>query len=428
MREAKEEVVDRIRVLAEQCDCLQGFQVMADDLTGFGSVAVHLLEELRDDYDGRDVLLFSVRRPHQGSPVSQKGQWLGSSSSMAEIRGACNEALATALIPDLCSLYVPISAPPRPSSLPHLQYRPSNLFHTSAIVACAIDCITTPFRLTETSTKCGNPSGAVDLRSFVKLLRGRGGPNLAAASLYLPCPMIPMIPPDGVASKDSSQPDAPAFSCKLINASTQDKDGGTGGMASLTPGIFGPGTSQDEEAQALSSIRHRVMSESICLKGAMSDSSSDAPCHVLTAQRALDAALLSSRRGGGAMTRTVQHRCVTPMPIPVPLPFPCRMLTDRGTIGPFGQTRAYRIPKVGGEKGREQEPVVSTLPAMTRLSSTMAFLPLLQQVVVDWKDAWRSPGGKALLDPWGYGTRGEADEVEERIRQMVGEYEEVDEE
>ena len=432
MREAKEEMEDRIRVLAEQCDCLQGFQVLADDLKGFGSVSVNLLEELRDDYEGRDVLLFSVRQPHQGSSHSHLkgnrdgGQWLGASSSMSEIREACNEALATALIPDLCSLYVPISAPD-PSLLPHLTYRSTNSFHTSAIIACAIDCITTPLRLVSSSTtRFGSPSGSIDLRSLMQILRGRGGGNLAAASIYLPCPTIP--PDDTTAASHPSNSTSPDSRCQLLNAGTLDRSGGTGGMASMTPGIFGPSSSGDEEAQALSSMRQRVLSESICLKGAMHTDSTT--CHVLRAQKALDAALLSSRAvGGGAMTRTVQQRSVAPMAIPIPLPFPTKMLTDHRTIDSYGQTKSYRISNSGGGGGGGGggEPLVHTLPALTRLSSTMAFLPLLQQVVVDWKGAWRCPGGKALLDPWGYGSRGEAEEVEERLQQMVGEYQDVDE-
>ena len=42
-----------------------GFQVFADDLGGFGSITQSLLEELRSDYSGKEVVVMSVRQPLQ---------------------------------------------------------------------------------------------------------------------------------------------------------------------------------------------------------------------------------------------------------------------------------------------------------------------------------------------------------------------------
>lgn len=42
-----------------------GFQVFADDLGGFGSITQSLLEELRSDYSGKEVVVMSVRQPPQ---------------------------------------------------------------------------------------------------------------------------------------------------------------------------------------------------------------------------------------------------------------------------------------------------------------------------------------------------------------------------
>jgi hypothetical protein len=41
----------------------KGIQVLADDLTGFGGVSRHLLDELRDELPGVKMLYFSLRTP-----------------------------------------------------------------------------------------------------------------------------------------------------------------------------------------------------------------------------------------------------------------------------------------------------------------------------------------------------------------------------
>ena len=61
--ERREEARDAVRFWAEECDHLRGFQVFAEDLSGFGGVAATVLEELRDEYGTAPVTLFSLRPP-----------------------------------------------------------------------------------------------------------------------------------------------------------------------------------------------------------------------------------------------------------------------------------------------------------------------------------------------------------------------------
>jgi hypothetical protein len=42
---------------------VQGFQVFAEDLSGFGQMTHEVLAELNDDYTRDPILLFSVRGP-----------------------------------------------------------------------------------------------------------------------------------------------------------------------------------------------------------------------------------------------------------------------------------------------------------------------------------------------------------------------------
>ncbi len=60
-----------------------------------------------------------------------------------------NECLAAALMPDLCSLYVPLAAPSNDPALRNLHYRSSYPFHSAAILASAIDSVTQAPRLVQ---------------------------------------------------------------------------------------------------------------------------------------------------------------------------------------------------------------------------------------------------------------------------------------
>lgn len=59
----REDVRDAVRYWAEDCDTLGGFRILCDDSTAFGGVCARALEDIRDDYDGRTVSVFSVRPP-----------------------------------------------------------------------------------------------------------------------------------------------------------------------------------------------------------------------------------------------------------------------------------------------------------------------------------------------------------------------------
>ena len=57
----REDLRDVARRWAEECDRLQGFQVFAEDLGGFGGLAYATLEELKDEYPRQPAWLFSLR-------------------------------------------------------------------------------------------------------------------------------------------------------------------------------------------------------------------------------------------------------------------------------------------------------------------------------------------------------------------------------
>ncbi|KXZ55147.1 hypothetical protein GPECTOR_3g297 [Gonium pectorale] len=192
--ELLEDALDRVRHLAEACDSMAGMQVFADDLTGFGSLACSVLAEVSEEYPGRPALLFALRQPGQGQASARGDQ----PATQARLRDELSEGLSLARLAEHAALYVPLATPYNPSALPCLSYDPALPFHTSAILAAALDSALLPARLTGSRSPLGEPLGATDLHSLIRLLYphgGRGtegsGAPLAALHLALPCASLP---------------------------------------------------------------------------------------------------------------------------------------------------------------------------------------------------------------------------------------------
>lgn len=61
-----------------------GFQLLADDLSGFGGLSVRLLQELRDDYPNRPLMYYALRRT--GSNSGSGAGAVAGASSLASTR------------------------------------------------------------------------------------------------------------------------------------------------------------------------------------------------------------------------------------------------------------------------------------------------------------------------------------------------------
>ncbi len=49
------------------------------------------------------------------------------------------------------------------------------------------------------------------------------------------------------------------------------------------------------------------------------------------------------------------------------------------------------------------------------------------QTVAEWRGVHQSPGGRMLLEPWGFAGRSEAEEVEEALQRLAAAYTNEDE-
>jgi hypothetical protein len=146
----KSEILDRLRFFLEECDHLTGVQSFCDTDNGFGGFAKGLLQNFRDDCPKLPVVTFGMSSAHL-RPKQQRGEH--------ELdRNLLNRALTWHALAcgghRLSNLFSPLQPHLwRPNPLLHFQL--SNNYHTSAIMAGAIDSATLPWRLLEGSEISG---------------------------------------------------------------------------------------------------------------------------------------------------------------------------------------------------------------------------------------------------------------------------------
>ncbi|KZC11030.1 Protein misato like protein 1 [Dufourea novaeangliae] len=167
---------DRIRRYVEECDLMQGFQ--ANSVNGFGGLGASCIAHLYDEY-GKGIISF----PCMDSMTTR-------SSKLGSIR-AFNTALCWQHIEEHSSLYSPLccgqtgwSQSENPRMFEHLTYDPELKYHTSAILATALDVLTMRYRRKEYPNVV-----LTDLCADLNKL----GRKAAATSLTLPFPMTPKM-------------------------------------------------------------------------------------------------------------------------------------------------------------------------------------------------------------------------------------------
>jgi type II secretory pathway pseudopilin PulG len=468
--EAREAAVDALRCWGEACDRLQGLQVLADDMTGFGALGGAVLREASDDlFPRRPVLYFSLRGPDRPGSVLGSGGGRGAAANDEEDdeddefglgkgtgRGAgsrvgggggggggrpagggatrqrqlLSEALsaAEAACPEdgFASLYVPLAAPAPGSaearSLPWLRlgggpYSSSAAgaaYRSAALLAAAADTATLPSRVA--SGAAGAVGAGLSLADLCRTLQARpsGGPSapMAALGVALPCGAVEEN--GGVEGGDPRERRAPtgqrpAFSSSLYETLSLPT------VASLTPGVRIGGTDNGNDP--------RLLSESLVLRGAR-DARSGAAAPLASAAACLDAALLAERRrlfspsAGSSSGAWLQQRCVVAAPLAVPLPFPglfagrvtrdgCVSLAAGGGGGGGGGAVAG-----GGGAGHH----VATAPVLSRLAASAAFSGKLEAMAAALRP---SSGVGVLAAAWGY-DKAELGEMSERLVRMGG--------
>uniref|UniRef100_UPI00358E7D10 protein misato homolog 1 isoform X2 n=1 Tax=Myxine glutinosa TaxID=7769 RepID=UPI00358E7D10 len=140
-----EDFEDRLHFFVEECDHLQGFQLLCDWEDGFSGFACRAVEILHDYYDAKGVLTWGLLPGPSQTKVQVPGR---------NVNHVLNSALAIAHLAESSSLLCPLSVcpsfkcrPSTPLNFPHIQYQADMKYHSSAILASALETSTLPYRL-----------------------------------------------------------------------------------------------------------------------------------------------------------------------------------------------------------------------------------------------------------------------------------------
>ncbi|KAK2518166.1 hypothetical protein Q9233_012677, partial [Columba guinea] len=146
-----EELEDRLHFYVEECDYLQGFQVLCDLHDGFSGVGAKVTELLYDEYSRKGILSWGL------TPLA------GPADHGKNVCRLLNAALGTAHLARHSSLLCPLSLrgtlgikPQPPVRFPYIDYDASLDYHSSAILAAALDALTVPFRLRAAPASMGH--------------------------------------------------------------------------------------------------------------------------------------------------------------------------------------------------------------------------------------------------------------------------------
>ncbi|XP_060057591.1 protein misato homolog 1 isoform X2 [Erinaceus europaeus] len=138
-----EELEDRLHFYVEECDFLQGFQILCDLHDGFSGVGTKATELLQDEYSGRGIVTWGLLPSHHSPGDHQKNIYRVLNTAFGLVGLSAHSSL---VCPLTLAGSLGLQQEP-PVSFPHLLYDATLPFHCSAILATALDTITAPYRL-----------------------------------------------------------------------------------------------------------------------------------------------------------------------------------------------------------------------------------------------------------------------------------------
>ncbi|KAH6557871.1 hypothetical protein KP509_1Z088900 [Ceratopteris richardii] len=182
----KDDALDRVRFFVEEADHMQGLQVLVDDSNGFAAVSDEFLEAVHDEYDKSPILLFTAHPPPLRSPATL----------FESVVRRIHDAVSFSAIVSSSSSVIPFSLSSFAKLSRYLQVNDAKNFHTSAVYASAMSCMTLPLRmdLSEAhSVAIDKVCGAMDMGDLIYVLSGRLGRRVSASEIAMPAPLIPGI-------------------------------------------------------------------------------------------------------------------------------------------------------------------------------------------------------------------------------------------
>ncbi|ATY59490.1 mtDNA inheritance [Cordyceps militaris] len=211
----EQDIVDRDwRPFVEECDHMQGIQVISTIDDSWGGFASSYLETLRDEYPKQCIWVWGIQSPLLG--ISREKRRLRSTNTAHSVNEICQQA----------TMFVPLSLPERhfPRSV-KVDY--SSPWHTSALLSAAMETTTLPSRLLP---QAGGRE-RVSLDEISQIVNTTGAQTLAGQRM-------------GLGARDADFEEMDSFNIDLFGIGRVDKDG-----LERTKRIFGKSISSRGEAR-----------------------------------------------------------------------------------------------------------------------------------------------------------------------------------
>jgi len=184
-----EEIEDRVRYFAEECDSLKGFHLLTDSHTGFGGLSVRIAEILSEDYGSAKTVIAFPLTPSMPDMTEQMKAATGLVPAAFCTSMFLNSALTChGLATGPCGLTSPLSLlkdtfPIMKTGNDHVrslglssEFQPQLAYHSSSILASALDTLTLPWR---------SYNGSAPISSLITELN-RGGRAMAGVAAAIP--------------------------------------------------------------------------------------------------------------------------------------------------------------------------------------------------------------------------------------------------
>jgi len=253
-----EDLLDRVRLFAEEADGLQGFHILVDTHSAFGGLAEATVKSLHDDFgSSAAALVFPVSPAAYSGPEATPAA--ASFRFLNQILGVRGLAASAALTTPLSLAEDLFTLPDAHRSYSYLKYDPTQPYHTAAALAALVDTVSLPWR----SRKA--PVRIFDLTSGLNSL----GRTLASLSASLP---FAMDAEEFLVDKLNN--DGGGLGLEAYSPSTKDCTDGLKAQVAVLRGVRRfrpPGFGREERYASHPYVRVNTMHEALTGKLMMDD-------------------------------------------------------------------------------------------------------------------------------------------------------------
>lgn len=164
-----ESFTDNMRKYIEECNNLQGFHISFDATDGYGGIMSNCMEHIVDEYPNKSIIAFPLIASHFPDNVCTNQQERDLSNLRDSIR-IINNIFSFENCFQFSTLFSPLCCgergwrkPGLARNFPFVNYQPEMYYHSSAIIASALDTISLKYRRTDSpftmSDLCADMTG-----------------------------------------------------------------------------------------------------------------------------------------------------------------------------------------------------------------------------------------------------------------------------